>query len=147
MEILWKCSPVLIPKLSNLKTLRITLFHPTQLLYFLSATRSEPFLQTVFPEVGFHSLNTISKIFPSLHKLHFKNFARHIGYIIEPCHWLMTNGFSSALVFVYLFVGFEKRVSEDGLCNSQSVHVTFSSLAVSLFAYVVIFKEFCLNNP
>ena len=72
----------------------------------------------------------MSKICPSLHKLHFKNFARHIGFIILPCHWLMTNGFSSALVFVQLFVGFEKRVREDGLCNSQSVHVSFSFLAV-----------------
>ena len=54
----------------------------------------------------------------------------------------MTNGFSSALVFVYLFVGFEKRVSEDGLCNSQSVHVTFSQFNSiqfnSLFALFIL---------
>ena len=56
-------------------------------------------------------------------------------------------GFSLRL-FLYSYSSVLKReVSEDGLCNSQSVHVTFSSLPVSLFANVVIFKEFCLNNP
>ena len=51
-------------------------------------------------------------------------------------------------LFLYSYSSVLKReVSEDGLCNSQSVHVNFSSQPVSLFAYIVMCESVPTANP